>query len=364
MRLLYSALQAGNRSGTGRYTEELLRALVQQAAPDTINALWPRHLAPPTQLPASAIHPQPTSPAARLRRILLGIPGAPHADLVHFPATFTEFATNLPAIYTIHDIAFLRHPAWFRPDRAAYYRWALRRVLTRATRVIADSHATAHDLIQHCHYPKDRIDVVHLGIDPAFTPAPPAACAALRARLALPDRFLLYVGTHEPRKNLPRLIEAFDQIAPELEHDLVIAGRPGWKTGPIHQALSTARHRARIHLPGYIPQQELPTLLTTADGLAWPSLFEGFGFPPLEAMACGTPVLTGNTASLPEICGKNAILIDPTSTTAIANGLHQLARAATNQDFPPDQLRAHAATYTWARTAAETTAAYHRALAP
>ena len=340
MKIFFSAVQAGNRSGTGRYTEALLHEF---AAMEDLDFCVEAN----TPIPGIQVMP------ARAWSRLCG-PGGTY-DVMHYPANFCPALGTRNTIVTVHDLSFLRHPEWFRADRAQYYAWAFAITKRRAARFIADSAATRDDLITIAAVPAEKIDVAHLGVSPAFRRASDNAITALRARHALPQHFFLYVGTQEPRKNLPRLLAAFDRAAPKLAQDLVIAGREGWKVAAIRDTLSTMQHRARVHFPGFIDDADLPALLSAADGFAWPSLFEGFGLPPLEALACGTPVLTSNTSSLPELFAGHAQLVDPTDTDAIAEGLLALAHSA-----PLPQSIAHAQAFTWPRCAHQVLAAYAR----
>ena len=330
MRVYLSAVQAGNRSGTGRYTEELARALAARAD--------------------LTLTVDRTPGRGRLVAPRGGY------DVMHYPANFCPPLGGEHLVVTVHDLSFLRHPEWFSAERALYYRAAFAITRRRAARFIADSHATREDLITIANISPDKIDVAHLGVSDAFRPATAEVQAAARARYKLPEQFFLYVGTLEPRKNVPRLLQAFDAVAHEIPHDLVIAGREGWKVHGIQQALATMKHAPRVHFPGFIANEDLPALLSAASGFAWPSLFEGFGLPPLEALACGTPVLTSNTSSLPELFDGHALLVNPEDTRAIAEGLRQLA---VTHDAPPESI-AHAQSFTWEKTAANVATAYAR----
>lgn len=332
MKIYFDAVQSGNRSGTGRYTEALLAELRTHADLDLYSE-------------------SVTRPWGRICG-----PGGTY-DAMHYPANFCPPLGTRNTIVTMHDLSFLRHPEWFRADRAAYYRAAFALTKRRAGRFIADSAATRDDLVALGRVPADRIDVVHLGVSSAFRPAEPAAVSAVRAKYHLPSPFFLYVGTQEPRKNLPRLLAAYDRTATQFPQDLVIAGREGWKLVALRTALSAMEHRTRVHFPGFIDDIDLPALLSAADGFVWPSLFEGFGLPPLEALACGTPVLTSNTSSLPELFTGHAHLVDPTQIDAIAHGLLALARGG---DSAPPQSIAHGQSFTWSRCAGHVIDAYRK----
>ncbi len=370
MRILLNALQAGNRSGTGQYCAKLAQWLPAVDPPMELHLLWPDEIAPPPiEGEDRHVHVTAAPASSALRRISLDqwggvrIARAEGVDLIHYPANIGALIGRFPSVLTVHDLSFFRNPEWFTASRAAYYRWAAARSVLRARRIIADSHATAKDLRERLGVAAERIDVVHLGVDAHFQPAPETAQTAAREALDLPDRFLLYYGTFEPRKNLPRLIEAWDRSASVHGRHLVLAGRTGWKTGPVKDARDRAAHRDWIHLPGFVASADLPVLLSAADAFVWPSLWEGFGLPPLEAMACGVPVLTSNVASLPEVVGDAALAVDPLDLDALTDGIRRIAEDETLRAALRAKGLKRAQSFTWAKTARETAAAYARALA-
>ena len=361
MRVLINGMQAGNQSGTGRYTEELIRHLAAMDGGPDLTVWWPADVPAPAWKDAVRLIPQRRGLWNRLQMERKVQRVLPDYDVVHYPASIGPLDGGPNVVVTVHDCIFLRHPEWFRWERAAYYRWAGSRSARRAARIIADSEATARDVRECMGIARDRIDVIPLGVDSAFAPATPEACAAARVRYSLPDRYFLYVGTLEPRKNLARLVRAWDSVAAELPEDLVIAGRDGWKTAGIHAAIQAAKHRDRIHLPGFIAQDDLPAVLTGARAFTWPSLYEGFGLPVLEAMACGTPVLTSNTSSLPEVTGGNALHVNPDLESEIADALRRLSNDESLYTQLATNGPTHAATFTWQRCAQATLAVYETA---
>jgi glycosyltransferase involved in cell wall biosynthesis len=364
MRVLINAMQAGNRSGTGRYTTELIQALLPFHKEIQLTVLWPEDVFSGDFGAHAEIICRPQAPLRRTifsSASLKSLTAGRHVDLVHQPANFGAALPWKPMVLTVHDLSFLHHPEWFRWDRALYYRHAIKSSVCRATRIIADSQATANDLAELLRYPESRIDVIPLGVREEFRPAAAEACAEARDRYHLPERFYLYVGTLEPRKNLARLVEAWSRVAGDGVPDLVLAGRQGWKIGPLKRAIAESPYRARIHCPGYIAASDLPAVLTAAHAFVWPSLFEGFGLPPLEAMACGTPVLTSNTSSLPEVVGRAALTVDPLDAEAIADALKRIAEDSNLRRTLQDSGFARALQFTWARTAQLTVAAYQKA---
>jgi len=362
MRVLINGLQAGNRSGTGRYVTGLARGLAALAAPDvTVDLVWPLESEAPEGLDGLNIIKRPGAQGRRILFDQMGIHalrGELGAEVVHYPANFGPLRKCCGLVVTVHDLGFLRHPEWFRADRALYYRYLATTTLPRAERIIADSASTAADVMHYLKIPAERIRVAPLAADGRFRPLDGAQYGALRDRYGLPERFFLYVGTVEPRKNLARLIEAWDGVADDIPQDLVIAGRAGWKTKGVAEAARKVRHGARLHFPGFVEEDELPALYGAAEALVWPSLFEGFGLPPLEAMACGTAVLAGNNSSMPEVVGDSGLLVDGRSVGAIQEGLVALAQDETLRERLAAKGLTQAARFSWARMAEETVAVY------
>lgn len=370
-RVLLNALQAGNRSGTGRYVEELARRLPGRLDDIEVRVLWPKHVPlPPASLtdafelmdahnPFVRIYADQRDVHLQARRF--------NADLIHYPANIGPFlpSWNIPrtkSLLTIHDLSFFRHPEWFRRNRAAYYRLATRLSVRNTSALIADSQATADDCRAFLGVSEERVTVIPLGVGDEFHPIHTEQQAAIRAWYHLPERFILYVGTLEPRKNLIRLIQAWERIADNCPYDLVLAGREGWKVGPIRAAAAGSVRAQRIHFPGFVTNEDLPALLCAARVFAWPSLLEGFGLPPLEAMACGVPVVTSNRSSLPEVVADAAVQVEPEDVAALASALLD---AATD-----DALRARLVAagevrtrqFTWEHTADRVLRAYAQAL--
>jgi glycosyltransferase involved in cell wall biosynthesis len=275
---------------------------------------------------------------------------------------------------TIHDLGYLAfpeaHTARRRLELDLTTRWSLR----AARRVIAISGATRDDLVRHYGADPARVSVVHHGLSAAFQPTPDPD---VLARYDLDAPYMLYVGTVQPRKNLTRLIEAFAMASVLIEQQsaaadaghtpqaplLVIAGRMGWCTEAIEQRAAALGVGGMVRFLGYVPDADLPALLSGALAFLFPSLYEGFGMPVLEAMACGTPVLTSTTSALPEVAGNAALLVDPADTDAIAAAI---ARLAADTGLRAD-LRARgltrAAQFTWERCAHETLGVLLAALA-
>jgi len=364
MKVLINALQANNRSGTGVYAAQLAKRLPRIAHPGETVFAWPKDLAVPDQgrrPNATFVARGHAGPLARLRYDQWGIRAdlrALRADVVHYPANVGCVTPLRNMVVTIHDMTFFLHPEWFRYERAQYYRWAVARSARHAARIIAVSRASANDIVEVLRIPADRIDVVYQGADERFAPATEIERAAARAKYDLPERFVLCYGTIEPRKNLGRLIQAWSSIADTVEHDLVIAGRMGWKTQPVVDAADRSPHRARIHFPGFVSDDDLPAVIGAADAVALPSLYEGFGIGIVESMACGVPVVTSNISSMPEVAGGAAVLVDPLDVESIADGLRRAIGDAAMRSECITRGRARAKEFSWTKTAEGALRAY------
>jgi glycosyltransferase involved in cell wall biosynthesis len=255
-------------------------------------------------------------------------------DLLFVPSHVVPLVHPPRTVATVHDLGFLYHPEAHTLSQNAYLRWSTRHNARAATRILADSEATRQDLVRHYGTPQDKVAVVYPGRDEALTPvADPALLAATRARYGLAGPYLLYIGTLQPRKNLARLVQAFAELlrsadpgsdawAQDLQ--LLLAGKRGWLYDDLVAQIRRLGIGNRILLPGYVPRADLAPLLSSALAFVFPSLYEGFGFPVLEAMACGAPVLCSNVSSLPEVAGDAALQANPLNIEAWVAAMRQL----------------------------------------
>ncbi|MBY0454568.1 MAG: glycosyltransferase family 4 protein [Burkholderiaceae bacterium] len=249
-------------------------------------------------------------------------------------------------VTTVHDLSHHIYPQFHPAARIDYMRRMLPESLRRTTHVITVSESARHDLIQYFNHPADQITAIPLGADPAFRPHSAAELAPVLARLGLqPHSYSLYVGTIEPRKNLDRLLTAYEALPVALRqhHPLVMAGGAGWCSEHTHERMARAASAGWLHYLRYVAQADLPVLYAGARLFVYPSLYEGFGLPVLEAMASGVPVVTSNTSSLPEVVGTVALQIAPEDTAALT--------AAMYQALQDDAWRAQAASAGLARAA-------------
>lgn len=361
-----SRLAVTARTGTEHYSYELLAALAQY---DQHN----RYTLYCNGLPAS-LPPLPANfrlrslPFARLwTHLRLGPEVWRHPpDVLFVPAHVIPLLHPPQSVVTIHDLGYLTFPSTHTFARRLELHLTTLWSTRAAHRIIAISAATRADLIRHYLVPPAKISVVQHGVAPRFQPVQdPETIAAVCARYGIAQGstgwpYLLYVGTVQPRKNLVRLIDAFAQVARGYSASaprplqLVIAGKKGWLTQAIEQRAVAAGVVERVHFVGYVADDDLPALLSGALAFVFPSLYEGFGLPVLEAMACGTPVLTSSTSALAEVAGDAALLVDPQDTQALAAGLAQLVDDAALREQLRQRGLARAAGFTWERCAVET----------
>jgi glycosyltransferase involved in cell wall biosynthesis len=278
-----------------------------------------------------ALSPLPTAwPPARLLWEQLVQPielARRHSDLLHALAYVLPLAWTGPSVVTVYDLSFWRTPERFPAAQRLYLSTLTRLSVRRAARVIAISESTKRDVMELMGVPADRVRVVPLAIEEEFRPVTEAAALAdLRRRRGLPEHMILYVGTLEPRKNLVTLLEAYARCRGETSPEspwppLVLAGGKGWGYEAIFAAVERLGLGEAVLFPGFVPHGELPLWYSAADIFVYPSLYEGFGLPVLEALSCGTPVITSNVSSLPEVAGEAGLLVDPTDAEALAEAL-------------------------------------------
>ena len=274
-------------------------------------------------------------------------------DVFHGPNFILPPVRRARTVVTIHDVSFLRHPEFTEERNLRYLTARIHDTAARADAVITDSRFSAGEIVALLGVPPERVHPIHLGIGDAFRPAPTQDVEQMRARLGLRRPYLLSVGTLEPRKNIPFLVEVFEQMQ-KADLDLVIAGGLGWKYDAILARIQKSPRRSAIRLLHYVEDRQLPALYTGAECLLHTSIYEGFGFPPLEAMACGTPVISSTGGSLPEVLGDAAVLLaEPDAaqwaarTLSLLNDPQGSARLALAG-------RQQAARYSWPDTARKT----------
>jgi len=270
------------------------------------------------------------------------------------------------AVVTIHDIIHLLYPQ-FLPNRAAYFyaRLMIRRALSRADRILTVSYNSKRDLVHYFGVPASRIEVIYNGVSPRFRPDVPATERERVARkYGLPSPYLLFLGGERPHKNLQGVVRAFSEALRQarLPHVLVLAGPPPRSAARLDALIAALDLRDRIVRAGLIDEEDLPGLIAGADAFLYPTLYEGFGLPVVEAMACGTPVLTSSTSALQEIAGGYAALVDPMDLDAIARGIVTLATDEKVRSDLRELGKKRALDFSWDKAAEKTLEAYQSAL--
>lgn len=280
---------------------------------------------------------------------------------------FAALSRATPLALTVHDLSFETYPEFFSLKQRWWHRAVAPRLLARrADVVLAVSETTKRDLVERWGLPPERIVVTHEGAAAGFfDPPPPEALADLRMRRRLPERFILHVGALEPRKNHLGLLEAYRQLRLQARFDglgLVLAGPSGWHNAPIMKAIRTSPYREDIRLLGFVSDAERRTLYRAAAVLAFPSFYEGFGLPPLEAMASGLPVVASNAGAIGEVVGEAGVLVDPYRPSEIADALAAVLDSSSLADLYAARGRVRAARFTWKACAEKTEDAFARVL--
>ncbi len=356
------------RAGLGRYSESLARALAPYIG-DELALFYNREFGIE---PLKGMERFPTRTVGlsyKSWRLLvwlgqltrLSFRGLiPGAQLFHATEHLLPNFPGIPTVLTVHDLIFHHLPQHHKPLNRWYLNLTMPLYCRRADHIIAVSETTRHDLLKLYKLPPEKVTVIYEAADPRFAPQPPQVIEAVRARCNLPDRYLLYVGTIEPRKNLTNLFYAWEHLyASKLVPPLVIVGKSGWLDGDFFAAVEQSRFYREVRFTGFVLDEDLPAIYAGATAFVFPSLYEGFGLPPLEAMACGTPVACSNASSIPEVVGNAALTFHP-NVDSIELALRKIANDTDLQDDYRERGFQQAARFSWDQTARETLAVYRR----
>ena len=383
MRVLFNGASAIRpKTGVGHTTTNLHRALTELSPSDTfwcypgdrIRGLAGRFFQPAARPTASARPPRPGGSGLAKRFALHAarsaygfhfhsIARAGGFDLYHEP-NLVPFRVPLPTVVTVHDLSVILFPNWHPADRVKRYEQAFARGIEAAAHILVDSDAVRSEAIRVLGLSPERVTTVHCGIAPAFRPQPPEAIAAVRRRLDLPTRYLLCVGTVEPRKNLTTLLRAYCDLPSELREScpLVLGGSWGWRSEPERELFeSEARHKCVRYL-GYVADEDLPGLYAGAEALFYPSHYEGFGLPPIEMMAIGGAAVVSTADAVREVVGNHAPLIE---SGDLPGWRESMRRTIVDREYLAayrGRGMAHAAHFTWGYAAAQTLEVYRRML--
>jgi alpha-1,3-rhamnosyl/mannosyltransferase len=381
MRVIVNRLVGlGRKTGIGHYTTQLLRCLREQAAGDVIDEFprgwlrrageaWIGRARRPSAAGPTAQGMGSLGGAARdwLRRSARPVLAAcfrttclrQRYDLYHEP-NFIPLPADVPTVATLHDLSVLLHPEWHPRDRAAHFERHFQRSLAGCVHFLAISEAGRQEILRTLNLPAERVTRTYMGIRPGLGPRPAEQVAAVLRQLGLPPRYLLSLGTIEPRKNLLLLLRAYCALPHALRArwPLLLVGSWGWNTADVADYFHReARHRGALHV-GYVAEEHLAAVYNGARALVYPSLYEGFGLPPIEMMACGGAVLASTAAALVETVGSRAHLTDPAD---LDGWRAALARVLGDDDWQRELRRgaeAVARPYTWDRCAADTLRVY------
>ncbi len=357
-----------NTAGTGRYVRELAKALVDLGHGDQLSffCVDPEGgagVGTPGSVPRKTIRcsKRGWSAAAALSSYL-GIPMdrfVGEADVFHATWHLLPRLRTTASVMTLYDLSF----ALFPETHLRVLRWSSNALVPRflrvCDRIIAISESTKRDAVRLYGIPEDKIVVTHLAAEDRFRPADPDRVAEVRGRFGLPPRFLLYVGTVEPRKNLNVLLGALFRLKGQgREVPLVVAGRLGWLYDGFLAKIRSLGLENLVLLPGFVPDEDLPPLYTAAEVFVYPSIYEGFGIPVLEAMGCGTPVLCSDDSSLPEVAGDGGILLPSGDPAAWAEAITRLTESSALRSELREKGFRQASRFRWEKTARRTWEVY------
>lgn len=357
----------GQRSGVGYYTSRLLTALAN-IHPDWDYWLYSNR--PFNGLEAELCHTQkmvrlfPHSRWVWMQMILPFLVRQSGVDLCHFTNSLAPLWSRVPFVLTIHDASLFLYSQYHPRSRLLAMRSLIPLLARQASAVITVSEQSRTDLQQVLKVPAHKLFVIHEAAPHSFQPVTNTGQRArIRQKYHLPPRYILFVGTLEPRKNLHRLVRAFAKLHQKgYEHHLVLVGSFGWLMDRFLSEIHRLGIDKVVHYLGYVPLEELPTLFSCAELFAFPSLYEGFGLPLLEAMACGTPVLTSDRSATAEVCADAAWLVNPEDESAIGEGLAQLLNNPNQREQLRQKGLARAQQFSWHRAAQETAKVYDSVL--
>ncbi len=358
------------RAGVGRYTKNLVEHLGEFTGTDALRLFYfdfrGRGLSFPA--PQAEVHPFRRIPGRCIQQAWKRMDWPPFewfagpADLYHFPNfTIPPVSSAARTIVTIHDMSFFRYPHFAEERNLRFLQSTIHKTVERADAILTDSRFSAREIAECLNVDPERIHAVHLGVSPECQRASPASIDSLRGNLGLERPYLLTVGTVEPRKNLDFLLQVFERLK-AFDGDLVIAGMCGWKYEAILRKIRSSALSHRIHYVEYIPDKDLPALYSGAELFLITSFYEGFGFPPLEAMACGTPVVSSSGGSLAEVLGNQAIVLDTFDIQAWTQAVEGVLSDTNLRQRLTSGGPGHARTYDWRETARQTWNVYRQVL--
>jgi glycosyltransferase involved in cell wall biosynthesis len=356
----------GRETGNESYVAALAPALARQPGVRCVAALDPGAAAPDgwAEGQPDLARLRTAGNWARLTYTLPRLCRERQADILHVTYV-APLISPCPRVVTVHDVSFRRYPEFFSARDRLLFATLLRLTLRRAAAIITDSASSRADILHFYPWTAGKLHVVPLAASPAFRPVgSPEERQAICARFGGAHGYILAVGNLQPRKNMPRLVAAFRSLLAQgiTDRQLVLVGKDALRSDQFRAEVQDLIASGHLLLPGYMPERDLPALYSAASVFVYPSLYEGFGLPILEAMACGTPVVTSSCSSMPEVAGSAALLIDPLRTEQIASALRTVLEQPSLARALAAQGRARAAQFTWDATAQQTVDVYRLAL--
>ena len=371
---LISGTPGYRQAGVHQYARFVLEALAAYGGDATFTALVSptalsevRQVSPPIHIRAASRTTE--NPWSRIWVEQVETPqvlGELKTDLYHGLLNVLPLRTALPTVVSIMDLSFITRPETHRWFNRTYLGVLARRSCQKASRIIAISEYTRRDIVEHFGVPAGRIVAIPLGVSSHYTRPADAVIAAFRQQHHIGPHAIFYLGSIEPRKNLDRLIEAFAQLCaamPQARPQLFIGGGLGWMYDALLARIQAMGLGEQIKLLGRVPEVDLPNWYAACTVFCYPSLYEGFGLPVLEAMACGAAVVTSNVTSLPEVVGEAGVMVDPTDTAALGRALQHTLEDEPLRQRLRQRAVLQAAKFTWKRVAEQTLACYTDVLA-
>lgn len=355
----------GQQAGIGRYTRLLVQHLGTMAENDELQLFYFdfRKKGTPFHIDGAAHKPVRWCPgrAALLAWKTIHWPPinlfAGNVDLFHFPNYILPPLSSGKSVVSIHDMSFMIYPEYSDTRNRKYLTARIKNTVARADAIITGSKFSGDEMSELLHINPDRIFPVYHGISDDFSPSDETTVETVKKELNIGKPYILTVGTLEPRKNTVFLIDLFEKLT-DFDGCLVIAGMPGWKYDPILDKMKNSSRAEDIHYVKYVTDTQLPALYSGADLFIFPSVYEGFGFPPLESMACGTPVISSTGGSLAEVLGQGAVLLDSFDQDRWLEAARKLLFDTSQRSKLIENGKKHAAQFTWANSAENTWKVY------
>lgn len=351
---LNSAREGYRQTGISRYIGELVEGIERVKQPGDRLLLFGQKTGPIKDSPMSRILWEQSALPVNIT--------AQRLDVFHTPIGAVPLLARTPSVVTVHDLAFLKYPDQLPASRRAWLVAATRLSARRAAKIITVSQATANDLKEWLNVPDDRIQAIPLATSGKVERVEGKSLDVFQMKWDIDRPYVLAVGTLEPRKNLPTLLRAFARIKDDIDHQLVLVGPEGWLTGELKSTLEELNLGDRVRLTGFVSDEELGGWYSGADLFAFPSYYEGFGLPSIEAMRCGAPVLCANNSAFPEVVGNAGVLIPAEDENAWSDSMLDLLQDESKRDELRTLGFARANEFSWERTAQETYDVYEDVL--